>query len=204
MTLNALLRRDDDPGGEPALAAVPEVPQAADDETAALPPGHALTTADGDRVNAADQVIATVRHAFRHGRRQAKDMSAREGGWVNAGLNFRPASINDQRDYLANRRWLPPGHEDGIADRIGEAYYAGIGVPATAVLNAGGWVFKRLFRFLCVFAVFLGAVFLVSLLTAGLPSAIIAVAALFSVTAGYLGLIAFLLAVRRAAGRRRS
>jgi hypothetical protein len=205
MTLQAILRRDDDPGDETVLTAVPETPQAAPGEGAgqAAAPGHALITPGGERVNPADQVIAAIRYGWRNARRQAKDMSAREGGWVNASLNFRPASVNDQRDYLANRRWLPPGHEEGIADRIGEAYYAGIAIPAAALVNAAGWWLKRLYRFLCALVITLGAVFLATTLTAGLPQAALVTAALFSVATGYLGLIAALLAARRAIGRRR-
>lgn len=208
MTINALLRQDDEPGDDTAARAVPRTPQAAREEVpaqpAALPPGHALTTEGGDRMSVLDQVIAVIRHGFRQGRRQARDMSSREGGWVNAGLNGRLPSVNGQRDYLANRRWLPPGHEEGIADRVGEAFYAGIGVPAIAAVNLTGWMLMRLYHFLVVLGVILAAVFLFTSLAAGLPAASLVTAALFSAVTGYLVLTGLLLAARRACGKWRA
>ena len=35
----------------------------------------------------------------------------------------------------ASARWLEQGHEEGLADRAGEAYHAWIAIPAVAVLN---------------------------------------------------------------------
>jgi hypothetical protein len=200
MTLTAMLRRDDEPGGDTAQA-VPETSQAARaaEQPAALPPGHAITTSDGDRVNALDQVIAVIRHAFRTGRRQAKDMSGREGGWVNGVLAGRPPSVSGQRDYTANRRWLPPGHEGGIADREGEAYQVAIGIPGVALGNMIAAVSARQFRFLIAFGLLLGAVFTLTQLAGWTPEAgVLLAAAMFAVLAAYVGLAAALLAARRA------
>src|SRR5580700_7766901 len=55
-------------------------------------------------------------------RRNVRDASQQDDHWVRDGLAGRPPSVDQQRSHLANRGWLDPGHEGGIADRAGEAF----------------------------------------------------------------------------------
>jgi hypothetical protein len=156
-------------------------------------------------MGALDQSWAAVRHAFRMARRRGSDLAAREGGWVNSLLAGKPPSVNDQRDYLNQRRWLPPGHEGGIADRAGEGYHVAIGVPGVAL---GDWVSAtcaRPFRFAWTAAVFLAAVFGACQL-AGLTvtASGLVTGALGGLLAGWLALVTALLAVRRSFARWRT
>src|SRR5215471_3607122 len=83
------------------------------------------------------QVLAVIPHAFRAAGRRAKDLAEREGGWVSGLLAGKPPSVNEQCDYLHQRRWLPPGHEGGIADKAGCWYHRLIGIPGVAF---GNWI----------------------------------------------------------------
>lgn len=139
MTIAFPLLRREEPPSEPAPQ---QAPAAAEPQ-----PEAALAPQEGGSMGTLEQCVATVRHAFRVARRRAKDLAERDGGWVNAGLNGRPPSVNDQRDYLANRSWLPPGHEGGIADLEGQAYMVAIGIPGVAAGNAVSWLQARQFHF---------------------------------------------------------
>jgi hypothetical protein len=76
-----------------------------------------------------------VTRAWRAAGKTWREGAAREGGWVNAALRWRGPSVADQRDYLRERAWLEPGDEGGLADRIGEAFYIGAGIPGVALAN---------------------------------------------------------------------
>jgi hypothetical protein len=146
-------RADSDP------ASVTAVQPAGPADAGPLPAGHALTRPDGGHVNVFAQCLTFARIKLRAARRRAREASDREGNWVSDFLAARPPSVNEQRAYLANRRWLPPGHEGGIADRAGEAYQVAYGVPGVALCNAGLLTFKHGYRFAGVTAVLLVALF---------------------------------------------
>jgi len=81
-------------------------------------------------------------------RRKARDTSQQDGHWVRDGLAGRPCSVDQQRTHLANRGWLPQGHEGGFADRAGEVFLVAIGIPGVAAGNAGSWLCARPLRFI--------------------------------------------------------
>jgi len=149
MTIAFPLLRREEPPAEPAPQQAPAVPEPQ--------PEAALAPQEGGSMGALEQCVATVRHAFRVARRRGKDLAERDGGWVNGLLAAKPPSVNEQRAYLANRGWLPPGHEGGIADKAGVWYQRLIGIPGVAFGNAVSATFARPFR-LCVALVVLAAV----------------------------------------------
>jgi len=121
MTLQVpLLRREREEPPDDAPVPVP-APEAAQEAPAVPEP----------------QAPAVIPHAFRTASRRAKDLAGREGGCVNGLLAGKPPSVNEQCDYLAQRRWLPPGHEGGIADKAGCWYHRLIGIPGVAF---GNWI----------------------------------------------------------------
>jgi hypothetical protein len=206
MTLQVpLLRREREDAPEPApeqLDATQEIPAVPEPQ----PAGHALVTPDGGRMSALDQSWAAVRHAFRMARRRGSDLAAREGGWVNGLLAGKPPSVSEQRDYLNQRRWLPPGHEGGIADKAGEGYQVAIGVPGVALGNLISATCARPFRFAWTAVVLLVAVFGACQWPAGLTVQVsgIVTATLAAVLCGYVSVVTALLALRRGFARKRA
>ena len=85
-------------------------------------------------------------------RRKARDTSQQDGHWVRDGLAGRPCSVDQQRAHLANRGWLDPGHENGIADRAGEAFLVAVGIPGVAAGNLVSWLCARPLRFIWALA----------------------------------------------------
>src|SRR5215469_2961434 len=121
MTLQvSLLRREREEPRDEAPVPVP-VPDAGQEAPAAPEP----------------EAPAVIPHAFRVAGRRAKDLAEREGGWVSGLLAGKPPSVSEQRDYLRQRRWLPPGHEGGIADKAGCWYHRLVGIPGVAL---GNWI----------------------------------------------------------------
>jgi hypothetical protein len=169
-------------------------------------PEAAVASPDGE-VSKHMPLFAVIRHTFRVARRRAKDISDREGGWVNGALAGKPPSVNEQRDYRANRRWLEPGHENGIADRFGDGYHVAIGIPGVAVGDFVSWLFARPFRFIwgvIIFTVLSLFVLEVTRSLTGLTargSVLAAVLPALLVT-GYWGVVTGLLALRRFIGQR--
>ena len=127
------LRGVSSPAPEPETAWGPQ--DARTETVAAAPP--AAPTGDTAQMNPARWL-----------RRKAKDTSEQEGHWVRDGLAGRPCSVDQQRAHLANRGWLDPGHENGIADRIGEAFLVAVGIPGVAAGNLVSWVCARPLRFI--------------------------------------------------------
>jgi hypothetical protein len=140
MSLSKLrLRRADDTAGQPVQ------PQAAPaEETLAqteLIPGMTPDTGDEVAVSPMGGFGPTVRDGIRVSAGRARDAARREGGPVHWVLRTHPRSIGDQHDHLRLRRYLGGGVEGGPADRIGEAFHLGIGLPAVtagAVISAAG------------------------------------------------------------------
>jgi hypothetical protein len=191
--------RDD--GGADATQAVPEPPQ----ETGGVPgpaPQPEPAAQQGAQMTLPAQLWATVRFAFRAARLHGKDIAAAEGGWVNAALNGKPPSVNEQRSYLANRRWLEPGHEGGIADFLGEGYHVTYGIVGVAAGDFVSWLFAKPFHSVCAGGVFLITVLAACALT-GLPAvrSVLVTAVLAVIMAAPVGLAAGVLAARRAGAR---
>jgi hypothetical protein len=194
-------RRGDD--GAEVTQAVPEPPQETGGEPGPAPqPKPDAPAPEGAQMTVPGQFWATIRFAFRTARRRAADITAAEGGWVNAALNGKPPSINDQRDYMNQRRWLEPGHEGGIADLLGEAYHAAYGVLGVAIGNAFSWLFAKPFHSTGAAAGFLTGT-LVACKVSGLSfahSALITVA-LAALMIAPVAVAAGALALRRAGAR---
>jgi hypothetical protein len=146
-----LLRREEPPEPAPPQAPVTPEPQ---------PEAVPAPQEEGD-MGTLEQCVAIVRHAFRVARRRSKDLAEKEGGWVNGLLAAKPPSVNEQREYLRNRAWLPPGHEDGIADQAGRWYHRLVGVPGVAVGNAISATFARPFRLIAALTVLAAVIALV-------------------------------------------
>jgi hypothetical protein len=197
-----LLRREPAPSEVPAPVAEP-VPEVTDQVPAIpepKPAGHALTRPGGGRVDVFTQCRMFAQAKFRAARRRARDASAREGNWVSGFLAAKPRSVDEQRGYLANRRWLPPGHEGGIADRLGEAYQVAYGIPGVAAGNAVSLTFKHGFRFAMVTAGLLVVLFAACKFVLRLPAvtSLLVPGLLAAVLTGWLVLVLALLAGRRA------
>lgn len=173
--------RDDQ---EPVTPAVPEPPQETGDVPGPAPQpkpaGHALYNQDGTRADPFTQAWRFTRDTAKATRRRGDEATRSEGNWVGRFLNAQPPSVNGQRDYKANKRWLPPGHEGGLADDIGTAYQNVVGIPVVMAGNAVSFAGKRMWRFTWAMAVWFAVVFpfckvllrlplIVSLLPAALP-----------------------------------
>lgn len=107
------------------------------------------------------QCVAVARHAFTVARRRGKDLAGREGGVVNGLLAGKPPSVNEEREYLRTRGWLPPGHEGGIADIAGQGFHKSLGIPGVAAGDAISAIHHRPFRYILAFAFFLALAALV-------------------------------------------
>ena len=86
-----------------------------------------------------------VTHHFRAARRKIKETAERDGGWVNGLLAAKPPSVNEQRDYVHHRGWLPPGHEGGVADVAGVGFHRAIGYEGVSLGNAVSGICARPF-----------------------------------------------------------
>jgi hypothetical protein len=187
------LRARPDPG-PPAQA--PETPQAARQEAAPAQPAAPAVPAPKPGLGAA------MAHGFRSARR---GMARRDGHWVTEALGGHAPSVNDQRAYLANRGWLPPGHEGGIADRIGEAYQVAVAIPGVAAGLAWAWLVSRQFRFTWALATGPVALFAVlRLLRAPARTAVLVAFGPALAVVAWVALVAGLLALRRAWHGRRN
>jgi hypothetical protein len=180
----------------PVTAVQPAVPA----DAGPVPAGHALTRPDGGRVDPFTQCLMFARVKLRAARRRARDASDREGNWVSDFLAAKPRSVNEQRSYLGNRRWLEPGHEGGVVDRAGEAYQVAYGIPGVALCNAGSLTFKHAYRFTGVTAVLLVALFAGCKFVLGLPAGTSAAVpgVLAAILAGWWLLVLAVLTGRRA------
>ena len=151
-----LFRGDDDDGGVPEA----EAPAAAPRDTAA---GGALVTLSGGQMALPDQAKAAFAHAWRVALRRTKDLSEREGGIVHGLINAKPPSVGEQHAYSASRAWVPPGHDNGIAEKAGVLYHLLIGRPGVALGNTISALAARPLRFflaMLVIAILIIVVFL--------------------------------------------
>lgn len=135
-----LHRGDDDDGAFPDAEAPAEAPR----DTAA---GGALVTLSGGQMALPEQAKAALAHAWRIARRRTKDLSEREGGIVHGLLNAKPPSVGEQHAYSASRAWVPPGHDNGIAERAGVIYHLLVGRPGVALGNTISALASRPLRF---------------------------------------------------------
>jgi hypothetical protein len=195
MTISIPLLRREEPHAEPAAETPLQAPVDPEPQPAAPP-----AAAGQGRPGVLAECSMMIADAIRATRRNLRRLASRDGNWVAEALGFKPRSINEQRDYLANRRWLSPGHEGGIQDRLGEAYQVAYGVPGVAFGNAVGWTFKHGFRFAVVTAGFLVLLFAGCKFVLGLPAAtsLLVPGLLAVMLTGYLVLVLGLLASRRA------
>jgi hypothetical protein len=130
------------------------VPRSGEDEdvpeTAVPAPQAALVPLSGGRMGVRDQVTAAAVHGFRTAWRRARDLSRREGGLVHGLLSGKPPSVTEQCEYAKSRAWVPPGHDGGLAERLGIVYHAVIGRPGVTAGNLVSAVCARPLRFFLV------------------------------------------------------
>jgi len=176
------------------------------EEAPARTPAVVLAAPGEGKAGVLAEFSLSVAHAIRAGRRNIRELASAEGNWVSAFLAAKPRSVDEQRGYLANRRWLPPGHEGGIADRAGEAFQVAIGVPGVALGNAVSLTCKHALRFTIAAFVILTALFAACRFVLRLPpgTCVAIPAVLAGVLAGYVAAVAALLFARRAFARWRA
>ena len=139
------------------LSLVPRDSTAEEGEVPATPgpaAPAALVPLSGRRMSVREQSAAAVTHAFRTGWRRARDLARREGGLVHGLLAARPPSVLEHFQYGTSRAWVPPGHDGGLAERLGVLYNRTIGaalVLAGEVLIGTGH--KPLRFFLALFTI---------------------------------------------------
>lgn len=109
---------------------------------------------EGGQVAAITQAGAAIRHAFRTGRRRAKDLAGREGNVVAGLIAAQPESVQQHQQYLHSRGWIPPGHETGgVVERAGVLYHLLIGTRGVAWHNARSAMYARPYRWAIWFLV---------------------------------------------------
>jgi hypothetical protein len=107
----------------------------------------------GAEMTVLDQSRAAIAHAWRVARRHSKDLADREGGMIHGLLRSQPPSPWGQHLYAASRAWVPPGHDNGIAEKAGVLYHLFIGRPGVTIFDALAGIFARPMRFAIAFGV---------------------------------------------------
>lgn len=102
---------------------------------------------EGRQMTFAEQTRAAARQAWRQARRNIREMRNHPGGMINHWLAQAGPSVDDQSRYKREKRWVPLGHDDGVADKAGTAYHTVIGVPGVAFFGACKAIVARPFRF---------------------------------------------------------
>jgi hypothetical protein len=138
-TILQLLHGDDDDGGLPEAEAPAEDPGSAGN--------GAIMTLSGGQMALPDQAKAALGHAWRAALRRSRDLSEREGGLVHGLFNAKPPSVAEQHAYSASRAWVPPGHDNGIAEKAGVIYHLLVGRPGVALGNTISALAARPLRF---------------------------------------------------------
>jgi hypothetical protein len=148
---------------------------------------------------------SVLARAWRTARATWREGARKEGGWVNDKLRWAGPSVEDQRGYLRARSWVEPGHEGGMADRAGEAYHAGIGIPGVVLANGAKAVAHRPFIAAWFMVVALPVLFCVLRVT-GVSGQVAGAACgvLIAAPLAYIGLIMLALAGYRERQRKRS
>ena len=121
-----MLNRDPAP-----LHAVPELPEGETTQPMEIVPAAPAALA-GRQMGFLDQ----ARHQATYTRQQVREARHREGGVVHRLWHGQPRSMAQHAEYVAERRWVKPGHKGGVADKGGVAFHAVIGKPGVAVGNA--------------------------------------------------------------------
>ena len=117
-----MLNRDPAP-----LHAVPELPEGETTQPMAVVPAAPAVLA-GRQMG----FLGQARHQAAYTRQQVRELRHREGGVVHRLWHGQPRSMAQHAEYVAERRWVKPGHEGGVADRGGVAFHAVIGKPMVA------------------------------------------------------------------------
>jgi hypothetical protein len=140
----------------PLLSLAPRAPENEEDAEMPAAPAPApvtetaMVSLSGSRVSVKDQSAAAIGHAFRTAYRRARDLSRREGGLVHGLLAGKPSSVLEQCEYARSRAWVPPGHDGGLAERLGVIYHVLVGRPGVAAGNLISAVTSRPLRFFLV------------------------------------------------------
>jgi len=132
------------PGQEPP-------PEPALDDTTDIPPIPAAPAPAG-HVTYGRQVAEALRFAVRQGRLRWRQEQRRDGKFIHP-LRTEPCSIQDVCDYADSRAWVPPGHDGGIAEKSGVAYFAVIGKPMVTYHRVRIWEYERPLRWLIWLAI---------------------------------------------------
>lgn len=123
-------------------------PEPALDDTTDIPAVTALPVpAAAGHVTYGRQAVEALRFAVRVGRRRWREEQARDGKFIHR-MKTEPRSIQDVCDYADSRAWVPPGHDRGIAEKTGRAYFLLIGVPRVTYHRVRIWEYERPLRWL--------------------------------------------------------
>lgn len=102
---------------------------------------------EGRKMTVGNEARAVVGQVWRQARRNLREMRHHPGGMINGWLAAQGPSVDDQIAYKREKRWVPLGHDDGVADKAGTAYQTVIGVPGVAFFGACKAIVARPFRF---------------------------------------------------------
>lgn len=128
---------------EPAAPAAAGIP-AAEPEPATRP--AALVRLDGGQMSERDQMLSALAHAFRIARRNYLKVAERDGSLIHGLMRGQPPSVHGQHEYAKGRAWVPPSHDGGTLEGMGDIYHWLIGRPGVAYGNAWSAIAHKPFR----------------------------------------------------------
>ena len=131
---------DEEATPEPPTADLPAIP--ADDGSAL----HAVPL-PGSQMTYGRQAAEALVHAVRTGRLRWREEKRREGSHLRRARTA-SWSIQDTIDYADGRPWVPEGHDGGIAEKAGRAYFLLIGIPGVHYAAWLRWKFDKPLRWL--------------------------------------------------------
>lgn len=143
-----------DPGpaaGE--MVPAPEDEAAAPDEDA--PAGDAGASLPGVQMSIGDQARETFWYAALSAWKRLTELRRHPGGFIHGLENARGRSVQGQRDYAAQRPWVPAGHEGGITDHAGRFYQKWFAIPGTAAGQAWLHLVQSGYAWVCFWIVFM-------------------------------------------------
>jgi hypothetical protein len=193
----AWLERELDASALAAGGFAPPRPPAPEPAPAASQP--LIRLREGRKMTLGDQTRALAGQTWRQVRRNFREMRKHPGGMINGWLADPGPSVDDQIAYKREKRWVPLGHDDGVADKAGTAYQSAIGIPGVAFFGACKGIVARPFRFgSAFFACYLIAAFTLIIVQPRIAGVAMLIALPIAVMAALIGLEAWAAASRRA------
>lgn len=139
--LNAQDGRDEAQIADPEPVAPASIP-----ESAAEPSPAPLVVLEGNRMSERDQMFATLTHAFRVARRNYLKVAERDGSIIHGLMRGQPPSVHDEHEYAKGRAWVPPSHDGGTLEGMGDIYHWVIARPGVAYGNSVSAIAHKPFR----------------------------------------------------------